>query len=77
MYNNLFYQIPQNGPLSHTSLIEQSGEYVSYDAVNDSLVAAQEEINLLRTDLLEANSEINDLNIQIVEILSKANLSNI
>tara|TARA_R110000822_G_scaffold12157_5_gene44053 strand:+ start:2724 stop:3101 length:378 start_codon:yes stop_codon:yes gene_type:complete len=74
MYNNLFYEIPQSGPLSHQTLIEQSADYISYDALNESIVQAQEEINLLRSDLLEANQEINKLSIEIVDLQSKSTL---
>tara|TARA_R110002020_G_scaffold391712_5_gene602109 strand:- start:149 stop:577 length:429 start_codon:yes stop_codon:yes gene_type:complete len=54
MYNNLFYQIPQKGDInSHIFLIEQSSEYVNFNANQAEIEALQNEIGQLRQQLLE------------------------
>ena len=54
MYRNLFYQIPQKGDVnSHISLIEQSSEYVNFNANQGEIEALQNEISQLRQQLLE------------------------
>ena len=71
LYNTLFYQIPPQGPLSHQTLIEQSAEYVKFDPNDEIIQQAQEEIDLLRTDLLEANQEISELTAQVLQLQSQ------
>ena len=71
MYNTLFYQIPIQGPKSHTTLIEQSAQYINFDVNSEIIQQAQEEIDLLRTDLLEANQEISELTAQVLQLQSQ------
>lgn len=59
MYNELFYQIPELGATnSHEYLIKKSSEYIAFDANQDEIIALQNEIAQLRTDLLEAQKQV-------------------
>ena len=62
-YNQLFYQIPKEGPLSHTALIQQSQEYVGDQQTNDEIDALIQEINGLRQTVLEQQETIFNLTI--------------
>tara|TARA_Y100000361_G_scaffold115785_1_gene106578 strand:+ start:1008 stop:1436 length:429 start_codon:yes stop_codon:yes gene_type:complete len=54
MYNDLFYQIPQKGTInSHLFLIQQSSEYINFNANQAEIEALQNEIGQLRQQLLE------------------------
>jgi HAMP domain-containing protein len=54
MYNDLFYQIPQKGETnSHLFLIQQSSEYINFNANQAEIEALQNEIGQLRQQLLE------------------------
>jgi HAMP domain-containing protein len=54
MYNNLFYQIPKEGSEdSHQYLIEQSSEYINFNANQAEIEALQNEIAQLRQQLLD------------------------
>ena len=48
VYNNLFFLIPKEGPNSHTTLIEESSEYVDYKANQLEIQALLDEIAELR-----------------------------
>ena len=62
MYNELFYQIPELGATnSHEYLIKKSSEYISFDANQDEIIALQNEIAQLRTDLLDAQKQVIEL----------------
>ena len=62
MYNELFYQIPELGATnSHEYLIKKSSEYISFDANQDEIIALQNEIAQLRTDLLDAQKQVVEL----------------
>jgi hypothetical protein len=62
MYNELFYQIPELGVInSHEYLIKQSSEYIAFDANQDEIIALQNEIAQLRTDLLNAQKQVIEL----------------
>ncbi len=62
MYNELFYQIPELGATnSHEYLIKKSSEYIAFDANQDEIIALQNEIAQLRTDLLEAQKQVIEL----------------
>ena len=62
MYNELFYQIPELGATdSHEYLIKKSSEYIVFDANQDEIIALQNEIAQLRTDLLEAQKQVIEL----------------
>tara|TARA_B110000908_G_scaffold169104_1_gene225477 strand:+ start:207 stop:725 length:519 start_codon:yes stop_codon:yes gene_type:complete len=53
LYNSLFYEIPSEGSTnSHRYLVEQSGEYISFDETLEEIDALRQEIAILRTDLL-------------------------
>jgi hypothetical protein len=53
LYNKFFYDIPQEGGNSHTTLVEKSGEYINYDNTNETIVALTEEITELRQENLD------------------------
>tara|TARA_R110002050_G_scaffold246020_1_gene383780 strand:+ start:135 stop:566 length:432 start_codon:yes stop_codon:yes gene_type:complete len=53
-YNELFYEIPQNGEInSHQFLIQKSGNYINFDPNQEEIEALQKEIGELRTELLQ------------------------
>ena len=60
-YNNLFYDIPKIGNRSHSTLFQQSRDYVNdfYDPKDDQIDALLERIELLEDDLLIATTETN------------------
>lgn len=59
IYNNLFYDIPSNGETnSHEFLVKTSGEYISYDQIQEEIEALREEITGLREENLELQVEI-------------------
>jgi hypothetical protein len=61
-YQKLFYDIPIEGELnSHKFLIKQSTEYVGVEQNNDEIDLLLDEINQLRTELLEARQVIDTL----------------
>jgi len=58
MYNNLFYDIPEEGDLnSHEYLINTSSEYIDFQGNQEEIEALQEEIAELRTELLDLEKE--------------------
>jgi hypothetical protein len=62
LYNSLFYEIPPNGATnSHEYLIQQSSEYVNFDANQEEIAALQAEIAQLRTELLDTQKQIIEL----------------
>jgi len=62
MYNELFYQIPELGTTnSHEYLIKKSSEYIAFDANQDEIIALQNEIAQLRTDLLNTQKQVIEL----------------
>jgi hypothetical protein len=62
LYNSLFYEIPPNGTTnSHEYLIQQSSEYINFEANQEEIAALQAEIAQLRTDLLDAQKQIIEL----------------
>jgi hypothetical protein len=62
MYNELFYQIPELGATnSHEYLIKKSSEYIAFDANQDEIIALQNEIAQLRTDLLDTQKQVIEL----------------
>lgn len=55
LYNTLFYDIPAEGDTnSHIYLVEQSGDYINFDGVNEEIEALREEITQLRQELLQS-----------------------
>lgn len=67
LYNELFYDIPKEGDInSHQYLIIQSTEYVGNIALTEEFLALVEEVNNLRSQLLEANQKIIDLQTQSI-----------
>tara|TARA_R100001244_G_scaffold124916_1_gene94835 strand:+ start:1246 stop:1737 length:492 start_codon:yes stop_codon:yes gene_type:complete len=57
-YNDLFYDIPAEGETnSHAYLVETSGEYIGFDAINEEIQALREEITGLREELLQTQIE--------------------
>ena len=65
IYNELFYEIPEDGNNSHTFLIEKSSEYINYQQNLDEIVALQAEIAQLRVDLLESQKQVAELQQQL------------
>jgi hypothetical protein len=62
LYNELFYQIPELGATnSHEYLIKKSSEYIAFDANQDEIIALQNEIAQLRTDLLDTQKQVIEL----------------
>jgi hypothetical protein len=61
MYNELFYDIPEDGNNSHSYLIEKSSEYINFQQNLDEIIALQAEIAQLRIDLLESQKQVADL----------------
>jgi len=62
LYNDLFYDIPELGAInSHEYLIKTSSEYVDFEANQEEIIALQNEIAQLRTELLDAQKQIIEL----------------
>ena len=53
VYNNLFFLIPKTGPNSHTTLIDESSEYVDYQPNQAEIQALLDEIAELREQNLQ------------------------
>jgi len=59
LYNQLFYDIPPDGEInSHEFLVQQSGEYIDFEANSEEIQALQDEIANLREELLNAQIQI-------------------
>lgn len=59
MYNDLFYNIPELGATnSHEYLIKTSSEYIGFKANQEEILALQEEIAKLRTELLDSQKQV-------------------
>jgi len=70
LYNELFYTIPELGEIdSHEYLITKSSEYINFSANQDEIIALQNEIFQLRTELLDTQK-------QNIELQTGAPLSN-
>jgi hypothetical protein len=62
-YSNLFYTIPKYGETnSHEYLVKTSSEYIGGEAINEEVIALQNEITQLRQENLELQQNI--LNLQ-------------
>lgn len=62
-YDQLFYDIPLDGPLnSHTYLVQQSQQYIGGSVIDLEKQALVEEINSLRQQLLDLNQTFNTIN---------------
>ena len=70
IYNNLFFLIPKDGPNSHTSLVEQSSEYINYQANQVEIQALLDEIAELREQNLQLTIDIGSVLIAREEIES-------
>lgn len=58
LYNELFYEIPAEGETnSHRYLVEQSGEYINFNDINEEIEALREEITQLRQELLQEQTK--------------------
>lgn len=65
-YQNLFFQIPKFGDVnSHSYIIKKSSEYIGLEQNSDDISALLEEINSLRSQLLEANQTILELSTNV------------
>jgi hypothetical protein len=59
LYNQLFYDIPPSGETnSHEFLVQQSGEYINFEANSEEIQALQNEIANLREELLNVQIQI-------------------
>ena len=59
LYNQLFYDIPPSGEInSHEFLVQQSGEYINFEANSEEIRALQDEIANLREELLNTQIQI-------------------
>jgi len=66
LYNTLFYQIPELGSVnSHEYLIKKSSEYILYDPNEEEILALQNEIAQLRTELLDTQKQLVELQITL------------
>ena len=61
LYTELFYDIPEEGALSHQTIIKESSEYVDYNANQEEIEALQLEITSLREQLLEQEQQTLDI----------------
>ena len=61
IYTNLFFLIPKTGPNSHTTLIEESSEYVEYQANRLEIQALLDEIAELREQNLQLTLDIGNV----------------
>ena len=62
LYNELFYIIPELGETnSHQYLIQQSSDYINFDANQEIIEELQKEISQLRTELLDSQRQIIEL----------------
>tara|TARA_R110000737_G_scaffold19319_1_gene37365 strand:- start:2617 stop:3060 length:444 start_codon:yes stop_codon:yes gene_type:complete len=61
IYNNLFFLIPKTGPNSHTTLIEESSQYVDYQANQAEIQALLDEITELREQNLQLTVDIGNI----------------
>lgn len=62
LYNQLFYEIPEFGELnSHEYLIQQSSEYINFDANREIVNELQKEISQLREELLTSQRQAVEL----------------
>lgn len=63
IYENLFLEIPKNGDVnSHEFLINQSTEYINFQAQNDTINSLLQEIAELRQE----NLEIRQQNLELI-----------
>lgn len=65
LYENLYLEIPLEGPRSHTFLIEESSKLVELNPNNEAIQPLLDEINELRERLLNANEQIFELQSQL------------
>ena len=62
LYNQLFYEIPEFGEInSHEFLIQQSSEYINFEANQETIDELQNEISRLREELLDSQKQIVEL----------------
>lgn len=65
IYNKLYLEIPLEGNLSHTKLIEESSKLVSIETDNTEIQPLLDEITNLRENLLDSNETIEELEKEI------------
>jgi hypothetical protein len=61
IYNNLFFDIPKTGPNSHTTLIEESSQYVNYQANQVEIESLLDEIAELREQNLQLTIDMSNI----------------
>ena len=58
LYNKFFFEIPKEGEVnSHTYLIQESSDYVGFDANNEEIQALLDEIATLRQENLQLQQD--------------------
>jgi len=69
LYDELFFEIPKEGEKSHQELITRSSEYLGIKNENSiDVQLLQEEITLLRQQLLESNQALENIKISGAKI---------
>ena len=71
LYDKLYLEIPLEGPLSHTYLIEESSKLVDITTEDPSIQPLLDEISDLRQRLLDANEEILELQQEVTDANAK------
>jgi|TARA_R110000796_G_scaffold164_1_gene675 hypothetical protein len=61
IYNTLFYLIPMTGPNSHTTIVEESSQYIDYKANQVEIQALLDEIAELREQNLQLTVDIGNV----------------
>lgn len=65
LYEKFFYDIPKEGEKSHTYILDQSGNYVNAEKINEEIKALLDEIDLLREENIKLQTnQINKLTSQ-------------
>lgn len=62
-YNKLFYSLPKQGELSHTTLVNRSSDYIGNQQTNEEIDALIQEVNGLRETVLEQQQLIFNLTV--------------
>ena len=75
-YDELFFDIPKTGVNSHNTLIRQSTEYVGDEAQNEELEALIQEVNNLRSQLIDAQTELATIRQQDIENIDLDQITN-
>jgi len=75
-YNELFFDIPKTGVNSHNTLIVQSTEYVGNAQQNEEFEALVQEVNDLRSQLIDAQTELANIRQQEISNINLDEITN-